>query len=90
MGVRFGSGSARVSGVTASVFAPTGVKSTGKVFRPRPAWHYVSLHLRRVREHPAPDERCGGTWTLSYTIKVAGHPELRHTRRFTFAVPAPA
>jgi hypothetical protein len=37
----------------------------------------------------APDETCGhGTWTLTYTIKSKAHPAVRHTRHFTFAVPA--
>ena len=91
LGVRFGRGSENVHNVTASAFAPTGTKSTGKVFSPRPGWHYVSLHLRRPHEHAAPDETCGdGTWTLTYTIKSKAHPAVRHTRHFSFDVPAPS
>ena len=89
-GVRFGHVSAKVGSVTASVFAPTGVKSTGKRFRSQRGWHYVSLHLRRVHEHPAPNESCGGTWTVTYTITSEATPGVRHTRRFSFAVPNPA
>ena len=89
-GVRFGHDSAKVGSVTASVFAPTGVKSTGKRFRPQRAWHYVSLHLRRGHEHPAPNESCGGTWTVTYTINSEATTGVRHSRRFSFTMPNPA